>query len=96
MLRNTVLALLAWTLMSAGAAADGISLPGLTIDEHGIRAPGVTIDDEGITAPGVTVEQHRVTAPGVTIDHLSGIQTQGIQPGSPGRRHRVHIRTRRQ
>ena len=66
------------------AIADGIKLPGVTIDENGIKAPGVAIDDEGISAPGVKIDKDGISAPGVRIE-----------AGEAGWRERVRIRESR-
>ncbi|MEM9440641.1 MAG: OmpA family protein [Pseudomonadota bacterium] len=73
----------AWSLLtlvvaSSGALADGIKLPGITIDENGIKAPGVEITDDGITANGVKIDSDGIQAPGVTIDE-DGVSAPGVR-----------------
>jgi len=66
-----------FALISQTALADGIKLPGVTIDENGIKAPGVVIDGDGISAPGVKIDGNGVRAPGVVIDG-DGIRAPGV------------------
>ena len=95
MIKKATLAILSLSLMSDVAFADGISLPGVTIDEHGISAPGVVVGNKGIEAPGVTVGNKEITASGVVVGN-QGIRAPGvrIRPGDHGRRSHIYIRTR--
>lgn len=96
MTKTFALPMLAVAFMAQTALADGIKLPGVTIDENGIKAPGVIIDDEGISAPGVEIDEDGIRAPGVTIDS-DGIDAPGvrIEAGDAGYQRRVWIRESR-
>lgn len=96
MTKTLVLPALAITLMAQAALADGIKLPGITIDENGIKAPGVEIDDKGIRAPGVEIDDNGVKTPGVTIDS-DGVSAPGVRigAGDAGYQQRIRIRERR-
>ncbi|MDH3660307.1 MAG: pentapeptide repeat-containing protein [Alphaproteobacteria bacterium] len=87
------------TIVFAGQAAlaDGIKLPGITIDENGIKAPGVEITDDGIKAPGVTIDDDGVSAPGVRVDSDGVVAAPGvrIEAGDAGYRERARIRDSR-
>ncbi len=72
------LPLLSIIVASQTAFADGIKLPGITIDENGIKAPGVEITNEGIRAPGVTIDDEGVSAPGVRVDE-NGVSAPGVR-----------------
>lgn len=72
------LPLLAIAFAGQTAFADGIKLPGVTIDENGIKAPGVEIDKDGIRAPGVTIDDEGVSAPGVRVDQ-DGVSAPGVR-----------------
>ena len=72
------LPLLSIAFASQIAFADGIKLPGITIDENGIKAPGVEIDKDGIRAPGVTIDEEGVSAPGVRVDG-DGVSAPGVR-----------------
>ena len=91
------LSALALAFVSQTALADGIKLPGITIDENGIKVPGVEIDQDGIRTPGVTVDDEGVSAPGVKVDQ-SGVAAPGVRIGSgdAGRQQRIEIRQSRQ
>ncbi|MGI9452386.1 MAG: OmpA family protein [Geminicoccaceae bacterium] len=93
MIKKSILPALVCLLMNQMALAEGIKLPGVTIDEDGIKAPGVEIDEDGIRAPGVIIDDEGVSAPGVIIDD-EGISAPGvrIESGDAGHRHRVRIR----
>ena len=77
------LSLLTVVLVGPVAHAEGIRLPGISIDENGIKAPGVEITDDGIKAPGVTIDDSGISAPGVRID--SGERSRIREQRSPGR-----------
>ena len=79
-----ILPMITMVLMTSATLADGIKLPGVTIDENGIKAPGVVIDDEGVKAPGVTINESGISAPGVRIEN-----------GEAGYQKRGEIRSRR-
>lgn len=79
-----ILPIIMMAVAAQTASADGIKLPGVTIDEEGIKAPGVVIDDEGISAPGVTIDDNGIAAPGVRIE-----------TGEAGQRERIQIRESR-
>ncbi|MEM8951200.1 MAG: OmpA family protein [Pseudomonadota bacterium] len=78
MMMKFTLPLLSIAFASQMALADGIKLPGITIDEDGIKAPGVTIDKDGIRAPGVTIDEDGVSAPGVRVDE-GGVSAPGVR-----------------
>ena len=86
------------TIAFAGQAAlaDGIKLPGLTIDEGGIKMPGLEITEDGVKAPGVTIDDQGVSAPGVRVDQ-DGVSAPGvrIEAGDAGRQQRIRIRESR-
>ena len=69
MTKRLILPMITIMLMTSATLADGIKLPGVTIDENGIKAPGVVIDDEGVKAPGVTIDESGISAPGVRIEN---------------------------
>lgn len=75
---KVALSLLAIAFTGQAALADGIKLPGITIDENGIKAPGVEIDQDGIRAPGVTIDDEGVSAPGVRVDD-GGVSAPGVR-----------------
>lgn len=79
-----ILPALALAFLSQASLADGIKLPGITIDEDGIKAPGVEIDGNGVKAPGVTIDSDGISAPGVRIE-----------TGDIGHQERVRIREHR-
>lgn len=91
------LSVLALAFAGQAALADGIKLPGITIDENGIKAPGVEIDQDGVRTPGVTIDDEGVSAPGVKIDQ-DGVSAPGVRigTGEAGRQQRIQIRESRQ
>ncbi|MGH1484042.1 MAG: OmpA family protein [Geminicoccales bacterium] len=84
MTKKLILPVITIVLTASAALADGIKLPGITIDENGIKAPGVVIDDEGVKAPGVTIDSESISAPGVRIES-----------GEAGYERRGELRSRR-
>lgn len=96
MTKTIALPVLAITFLAQTAFADGIKLPGITIDENGIKMPGVVIDDEGISAPGVEIDDDGVRVPGVTVDS-DGVSAPGvrIKAGDAGYQQRIRIRESR-
>lgn len=78
MTMKITLPLLSIVFASQVAFADGIKLPGITIDENGIKVPGVEIDQDGIRAPGVTIDDKGISAPGVRVDD-SGVSAPGVR-----------------
>ncbi len=78
MTTKITLPLLSIVFASQVALADGIKLPGITIDENGIKAPGVEIDKDGIRTPGVTIDDEGVSAPGVRVDQ-DGVSAPGVR-----------------
>lgn len=78
------LSLLTVVFAGQAALADGIKLPGISIDENGIKAPGVEITDDGIKAPGVTVDDEGVSAPGVRVGG-DGVSAPGVRIGAGDR-----------
>ena len=92
-----ILPALAFALFSQTAGAEGIKLPGITIDENGIKVPGVEIDEDGIRVPGVTIDDEGINAPGVSIDSEGGISAPGVRidAGEAGYHERARLRETR-
>ena len=80
------------TLLSQTALAEGIKMPGISIDENGIKAPVVEITGDGISTDGVEIDDRGIKAPGVTIDD-SGISAPGVRIDA-GERSRIHEQRR--